>query len=64
MIYDITLNKKLCNSCTTYIVLLAIVFLIIIDISGAYFYFYWYLRKDNTYVNTSVNIGIKTETII
>ena len=31
---------NLCNSCTIYIVLFAIAFLIIIDITSAYFYFH------------------------
>ena len=47
MIYNETLNdcKKVCNSCTIYIVLFVIAFLRIIGISSAYFYNYWYLRK-------------------
>ena len=42
MIYNGTLNdyRKVCNSCIIYIVLFAIVFLIIIGISSAYFYFH------------------------
>ena len=46
MIYDGTGNyyEKVCNSCTTYIVLFAIAFLIIIGISNAYFYFHRYLK--------------------
>ena len=62
MIYNETLNDngKICNSCKIYIVLLIIAFLIIIGISSGYFYFHWYLKKDNTIINTSVN----TETLI
>ena len=62
MIYNETLNDngKICNSCTIYIILLSIAFLIIIGISSGYFYFHWYLKKDNTIINTSVN----TETLI
>ena len=36
---------NVCNSCTIYIVLFAIAFLIIIGINSAYFYFHWYLKK-------------------
>ena len=40
-------NKRgnVCNSCTVYIVLFAIAFLMIIGISRAYFYFHWYLKN-------------------
>ena len=37
--------RKVCNSCTIYIVLFVIAFLIIIGISSAYFCFYWYLKE-------------------
>ena len=62
MIYNETLNdyKKICNSCTIYIVLSIFVFLIIIGISSVYFYFCWYLEK----YNTDANISINTETSI
>ena len=42
MIYNGTFNdyRKVCNSCIIYIVLFVIVFLIIIGISSAYFYFH------------------------
>ena len=39
--------EKVCNSRTIYMVLF-IAFLIIIDISSAYFYFHWYLKKYNS----------------
>ena len=47
MIYNGTLNdyERLCNSCTIYIVLFAIDFLIIIGISSAFIYFHWHLKK-------------------
>ena len=35
------------NSCTMYIILFAIAFLMIIDISNAYFYLHWYLKRDS-----------------
>ena len=40
--------------------LFVIAFLITIDISSAYFYFHWYLKKDNNYVNTGVNTSVNT----
>ena len=48
MSYIGTLNDygKVCNSCTIYIVLFFIAFLIIIGISSAYFYFRSYLKKN------------------
>ena len=57
MIYDGTVNDygKVCNSCTIYKVLFVIDLLITIGISSAYFYFHWYLKKDNTTINASVN---------
>ena len=36
---------SLCDSSTIYIALFVTAFLIIIGISSAYFYFYWYLKK-------------------
>ena len=62
MIYNATLtdHRKVCNSCTICIVLLVITCLITISIIIAYFYFHWYLKKDNTIINTSFN----TETLI
>ena len=63
MIYNETLNdyENVCNSCTIYIVLFVIAFLIIIGISSAFIYFYWYLKKSNISI-TSVNAN--TETVI
>ena len=51
---------NLCNSCTVYIVLFAISFLMIIGISSAYFYFYWYIKKDVI----CVKFNTKTQTNI
>ena len=39
-------DENVCNSCTIYIALLVIAFLIIIGISSAYFYFHWYLKNN------------------
>ena len=45
----ISLNnyKKVCSSCTIYIVLFVIFLVIRIVISGVFVYFYWYSKKDN-----------------
>ena len=45
--------KKVCNSCTIYIVLFAIFFITTICISGVFIYFHWYLKKDNARVKFS-----------
>ena len=60
MIYNATLNEKICKSCTIYIVLLVIIFITSISISSAFIYFDWYLRRSNTGLNTTVN----NETVI
>ena len=61
MAYNGSLNnyRKICNSCTIYIVLLVISFSIIIGISSAFIYFHWYLKKDNAIIT---NINSNTET--
>ena len=68
MIHSSTLNDygNVCNSCTIYIVLFVIAFLITIGISSAFIYFHWYLKRSNTdvYTNTNINSGVKTETLI
>ena len=50
MIYNATLNDyvKVCKSCTIYIVLLAISFVISISISSSFVYFYGYLKRKGT----------------
>ena len=50
-------NKPKYSSCTLYIVLFSIIFLISIEISG---YFHWYLKKDVT----RVIFGASTQTTI
>ena len=49
MIYNGILNdyREVCNSCTVYIVLFVIDFLIIISISSAFIYFYWHSKRRN-----------------
>ena len=55
---NMTLNddKKLFISCTIYIVLLGIAFLITISSSSAYSYFHWYLKRSNTNTNAETII--------
>ena len=54
MLHDETLDvialndyKTVCNSCTIYIVLLAVLSITSICISNSFIYFHWYLKKDN-----------------
>ena len=61
MPYNETLNaiplnvyKKVCNSCTVYIVLFIIFFIANICICCIFIYFYWYLNKNNTSYDFSV----------
>ena len=63
MIYNKALYdyKNICVSCTIYIVLFFIAFLIIIGISSAFIYFHWYLKKSNIGV---INNNPGTETVI
>ena len=53
MIYNGTLNdyENIWNSCTIYIVLIVIAFLIIIGISSVFIYFQWYLKSDTNISN-------------
>ena len=50
--------KNVCNSCTVYIALLDIIFVIITGISSAFIYFYWYLKKNNTIINPGTETTI------
>ena len=54
MLYNDTLDviplnnyKKVCNSCTIYMVLFAVFFITTICISSVFINFHWYLKKDN-----------------
>ena len=38
--------EKICSSCSVYIVLLVIFFILSISISSVFLYFYWYLKKE------------------
>ena len=61
MIYDDSLinYENVCNSCKIYVALFAIVFIIIAGTHSAYFYFHWYLKGSDIYVNIEI-----TETAI
>ena len=57
MLHNETLNviplndyKKVCNSCTIYIVLFAVFFITSILISSVFSYFQWYSKIDNVHV--------------
>ena len=65
MLHNETLNviplndyKKVCNSCTKYIVLFAIFFMTSICSSSICIYFHWYLKKEN--VRVKFNPGTQT----
>ena len=57
MIYNGTLNdyENVCNSCTLYIVLFVVAFLIIIGISSAFSCLHWCLKIDNIHVTCDTN---------
>ena len=63
LMYNATLNDhgKACSSCTIYILLLVMFFIISIGISCALAYFHWYLKKSNTNIT---NINASNETVI
>ena len=52
--------ENICNSCTVYIVLLAIFFIISISSNSVFIYFYWYLQSSIG----AVYINPGTETVI
>ena len=60
---SVTLNdyESVCWSCTVYITLFVIAFLIMIGISSALIYFHWYLKQSYTGI---VNINPGTEIVI
>ena len=61
MIYNTTVNENVCNSCTIYIVLLVIAFLIII---GYLFLLVFKIRETNINTSMITNINANTETVI
>ena len=48
--------EKIFSSCSAYIVLLAIFFILSINISSVFVYFHWYLKKSSTGV-TNINLS-------
>ena len=60
---SVTLNnyENILNSCTVYIILFVINFLIITGISSVFIYFHWYLKESNAGV---VNINPDTDKVI
>ena len=63
MIYNSTLNDygNVCNSCTIYIVLFVIYFLIINGINSVFLYLHWYLKRSGANIT---NINANTKTVI
>ena len=53
-------NKRKCSSCTLYLVLFLIIFLINIGIGTYSIYFHWYLKKNVA----RVKFGTRTQTTI
>ena len=51
-------NKHKCSSCTVYIVLFSILFIINVGIGSYFLSFYWYLKKDVI----CVKFGTSTQT--
>ena len=47
-------NKHKCSSCTLYIVLFSILFTINVGIGTYFVYFHWYLKKDDTPIETTI----------
>ena len=54
MIDNVNDYEKVCNSCTIYLVLFAIAFLIIIGISSAFIHFHWYLMINIKDLNSNL----------
>ena len=54
-----SLKTKACNSCTIYIILFVIFFIISRSISSVFIYFHWYLKK-----NIPVKFNNNTQTTI
>ena len=46
-VIPLNVYKRVCNSCTIYIVLFAVFVITSICIDSVFIYFHWYLKKDN-----------------
>ena len=47
-------HKNKCRSCTLYIVLFSILFTMNVGIGTYFVYFHWYLKKDDTPIETTI----------
>ena len=47
-------HKDKCSSCTLYIVLFSILFTMNVGIGTYFVYFHWYLKKDDTPIETTI----------
>ena len=47
-------HKNKCSSCTLYIVLFSILFTMNVGIGTYFVYFHWYLKKDDTPIETTI----------
>ena len=53
-VIPLNVYKKVCNYCMAYIVLFVVFLITSIRICSVFFYFEWYLKKDNITTNSSV----------
>ena len=67
MIYNETLNeitlndyKKMCGSCTLYIILFVVFLVTSTVISSVFIYFYWYSKKKLQMLITNINENYQT----
>ena len=62
-LHSIEINdyEKLSNSCSVYLVLLMVFFILSMSISSIFIYYHWYLKKSNTGIT---NINPSTEEVI
>ena len=53
-INPLNVYKKVCNSCTVYLVLFVVFLITSICICSVFIYIHWYLEKNNIHTNLSV----------